>query len=114
MRLMLDTSVLIEVEHENPSILDRLLSYKPREVGLSVIAFAEFQVGVLKGTHRRKNQAVAEAIMRKYKPLPFDRVAGAAVYAMHVAPPLPQTLPSATPAIPGPVERSPPRAAPAS
>ena len=38
MRLMLDTSGLIEIEHDNAAVLDRLNAYKPREVAMSAIA----------------------------------------------------------------------------
>ena len=31
---MLDTSVLIEIEHENPYILDRLYRFSPRDVAM--------------------------------------------------------------------------------
>ena len=35
MRFMLDTSVLIEIEHENPFILERLYRFSPRDVAFS-------------------------------------------------------------------------------
>ena len=57
MRLMLDTSVLIEIEHRNPKIVSRLNAYKPREVAMSAIALIELEVGVVLGTYRKKNRA---------------------------------------------------------
>ena len=78
MRLMLDTSVLIEIEHQNPVIEARLYDYRPHDVAMSVIALTEPQVGVEKGTLKAKNRARLAAMVKEFNPLPFDQRAARA------------------------------------
>lgn len=86
MRLMLDTSVLIEIEHDNAAVLDRLKVYKPREVGMSAIALIELEVGVVLGAYRKKNRASLDWLIDKFQVVPFDARAAksaAVTFARH-------------------------------
>ena len=78
MRLMLDTSVLIEIEHRNPRILDALVNYKPREVSMSALALAEYEVGVKLGNAKKRNLATFRHLKAAYPALAFDARAGSA------------------------------------
>ena len=86
MRLLLDTSVLIEIEHENPLMLGRLAPYKPREVCMSSISLIELEVGVERGTQRKKNRAAVDSLIERFKIIPFDAAAAlkaAKTFARH-------------------------------
>ncbi len=72
MRLMLDSSVLIEIEHRNATIIARLEAYKPREVAMSAIALIELEVGVVLGNYRKKNRASLDWLIDKFQVIPFD------------------------------------------
>lgn len=72
MRLMLDTSVLIEIEHRNAKVVTRLNAYKPREVGMSAIALIELEVGVVLGAYRKKNRASLDWLIDKFQVVSFD------------------------------------------
>lgn len=72
MRLMLDSSVLIEIEHRNANIIARLQAYKPREVAMSAMALVELEVGVVLGNYRKKNRASLDWLIDKFQVVPFD------------------------------------------
>ena len=72
MRLMLDSSVLIEIEHHNANIIARLEAYKPREVAMSAMALVELEVGVALGNYRKKNRASLDWLIDKFQVVPFD------------------------------------------
>lgn len=72
MRLLLDTSVLIEIERNNLSMVSRLRSYKPREVCMSAISLIELEVGVELGKRRKKNRVAVDWLQEKFAVLPFD------------------------------------------
>ncbi len=83
---MLDTSVLIEIEHENPYILNRLYRFSPRDVAMSAIALTELQVGVERGTLKAKNKARLAVQVKKFQPPAFDQraaLAAARLLAIH-------------------------------
>lgn len=78
MRLLLDTSVLIEIERNNTAMAGRLLAYKKREIGMSALCLTELEVGVLLGRFHKRNRANLDALVKQIKVLPFDATAAKA------------------------------------
>ena len=75
MRLMLDTSVLIAIEHGSRNMLERIEAYKPREVCMSAICLIELEVGVAKGAQRTKTRGSVDWLVNKFAVVPFDALA---------------------------------------
>lgn len=75
MRVLLDTSVLIELERETEATALRLRDFRPRDVAMSAITLAELEVGVLLGKYRKRNRAALDALTKRFKVIAFNDLA---------------------------------------
>ena len=70
MRYMLDTDICITlIRQKSPELCDKIKSFKPETLGISVITLAELQYGVQKGQRQKLEQ---EALMKVL--FPFEIV----------------------------------------
>ena len=86
MKLLLDTSVVIRHLRDDPTILDRLLFFKQREVSISSIVLMEVMATLHHGDGRVTNRAQVRAAAAKFPVVDFDSKAAAcaaALFAKH-------------------------------
>ena len=79
MRLMLDTSVCIELIRRHPvAMLERLQSHAVGDIGISVITLAELEYGVSKSRDPRRNRDALRQFVEPLEVAPFEAHATAA------------------------------------
>lgn len=74
MRVMLDTSICIQIIRSRPAaILERLQSHAVGDVGISTITLAELEYGVSKSRDSRRNSEALQQFVVPLEIAPFDR-----------------------------------------
>lgn len=74
MKLLLDTSVCIELTAGNEAMQARLRTFKPSEIGLSAITLMELEKGIAlsRREYRKANRKDLEFLTQRFDVLPFD------------------------------------------
>jgi len=78
MKLMLDTSICIDlIKDRPPSLLERFASHVVGDLGISVITLAELEYGVSKSSRPTKNRDALDQFVSPLEVAPFERPATA-------------------------------------
>lgn len=84
-KLMLDTNILIYIiKHKPESIIEHFMKYKPQQIGISSIVYAEMMCGVYNSQQIERNLAAFHALVDNLIVIGFDNKA-ASLYAQHKA-----------------------------
>lgn len=78
MRLLLDTSVCVQLLRGDRTIAARLSQLSPEDTALSAMTVAELHFGALKGRAPKQKLVELEAFVAVFDVLPFDTAAAAA------------------------------------
>ncbi len=73
MRYMLDTDICIAlIRRKSPLLIDRVKSYPPDTLGISVVTLAELQYGIAKGNNPKRAQEALLKILAPFEIADFD------------------------------------------
>ena len=76
MKYLLDTNVWVDYLNQRyPSVMDRIQSASPNDLGLSTIVLAELRFGADKSQHSARNHARLAVIAREVPLIDFDAAA---------------------------------------
>jgi tRNA(fMet)-specific endonuclease VapC len=76
MKIMLDTDMCIHlIRQRPPSVLDRIATYAPGDIGVSAITVAELEYGVSNSRQPRRNRQALEQFLSPLEVAVFDRPA---------------------------------------
>lgn len=78
MRVLLDTSVCVQLLRGDRAVEARLAQLRPADTALSAMTVAELRFGALKGRAAKQKLAELEAFFSVFDVLPFDAEAAAA------------------------------------
>ena len=82
---MLDTNMLIYIiKHKPESVITHFMKYKPQQIGISSIVYAEMMYGVYNSEHTQRNLAAFHALVDNLSLIDFDSKA-ASLYGQHKA-----------------------------
>lgn len=72
-KYLLDTDICIYLIKNKPKhLIERFLSKRPGDIGISTISLAELRLGVSKSQFPEKNHLALENMLRPIEILPFD------------------------------------------
>lgn len=84
-KLMLDTNILIYIiKHKPESVITHFMKYKPQQIGVSSIVYAEIMYGVYNSGQLERNLAAFHALVDNLSLIDFDSKA-ASLYGQHKA-----------------------------
>ena len=73
MRYMLDTDICVTlIRQKSPELRDKIKSFKPETLGISVITLAELQYGVQKGQRQKLEQEALMKVLFPFKVVDFN------------------------------------------
>ena len=73
MRFMLDTNIIAYAKNNKPeTVLEKLQSYAPDELCISVVTLAELEYGVFNSSNPDRNQLALTLFLAGIEILPFD------------------------------------------
>ena len=73
MRYMLDTDICVTlIRQKSPELRDKIKSFKPETLGISVITLAELQYGVQKGQRQKLEQEALMKVLFPFKIVDFN------------------------------------------
>ena len=76
MRLLLDTNICIyAMKHKPASVLRKLQTMSPDDVGVSIITAAELWYGAKKSLHPERNRSLMTTFLAEFQVLPFNEPA---------------------------------------
>lgn len=73
MRYLLDTNTCVYAIKLRPSVIDRLRSLSPDDLGVSAVTLAELRFGARKSSRPARTRASVDAFLRPFEVLVFDR-----------------------------------------
>lgn len=75
MKVLLDTSVCVHVLRRNAVMLERLMAWKARDLGVPAHAAAELEHGIHLAQLRKQSRRRVDELFGRYPVLPFDSAA---------------------------------------
>lgn len=73
MRYLLDTNTCVYAIKLRPSVIDRLRSLSPDDLGVSAVTLAELRFGARKSSRPARTRASVDAFLRPFEVLVFGR-----------------------------------------
>ncbi len=74
MKYLLDTDICIYIiNKQTPQVIEKVKTFTPGEIAISVITLSELQKGVSKSLHKKQNQNALDNFISVFTILPFEK-----------------------------------------
>jgi tRNA(fMet)-specific endonuclease VapC len=84
LRYLLDTNTCVHAIKRSATVIDRLKTMSPADLGVSITTLAELWFGALKSSRPAQTRASVDAFLRPFEVLPLDRQAAEAYAAIRL------------------------------